>query len=295
MPLQDIISQRILNVYSDQIQKANVNTYEWRTVHGKTKTFQRRYKVRAGDDAPKEHPKLGTRNSTWSAGLSDRLTHGANINGIFYDNKGERIHLTKEQLEEAKQQYSQQSIALASKGPEHKREVDLAAKKKKDAILEHVSKKDPLYLAEVKKLQDVHARLQRDESGRKRRISLQLDQVKSTNKPSGIALALKTIRGDIKEDIDPTLTITSLSSQGKEITVKRHLDDLIASFEKLATNLSVDNKVTIKDISIDDMDEYSIDDFTTKNHIVDPKTHQKIYDRVNKKLSKPVKDEDYDD
>lgn len=287
MSLQDVLSQRILGVYSDQIQKANTYSYEWRTVHGKTGTFQRRYKIKAGTDEPKPGPPaLGTRNTAWSAGLADRLMHGTNVNGIFYDNKGERIHLTKDQLEEAKKQHSQKSVVIQSKGPDEKQRVDKVANDKKNAIMEHASKKDPLYLADVKKHKDIHDKNQRDEPLRKRRISLALESIASTNKPSHILSSLKSLRGDIKNEIDPSFTITTVNKDGKDVTVKRHLDDLITSFEKLAANLSTDNKVKIKKIDMDDMDQYSIDDFEMRNHSIDPATHKKIYEKINKKLQK---------
>lgn len=285
MPLNDILSARILSVYSNQILKANTYTYEWRTVHGKTKSFQRRYKISSGTDEPKSGvPALGTRNSQNSAALSDRLTHGTNINGIFYDIKGERIHLTKEQLAEAKQQYSQQSISPASKGPEYKRDIDKKANERKNAIMDHITKKDPLYLEEAKKLKDTHDKSQRDEEGRKRSLSLALEHIVSTKDALSIHLDLKRIRSNIKDDIDPIFTITTTGKDGKDITVKRPLDNLIDSFDKLSSTPG--SKVHIKKIDMDDLDEYSLNDFEMKNHTIDPKTHQKIYDKVNKKLSK---------
>jgi hypothetical protein len=280
-------SQKILNCYSnveDVIEKAGETTYEWRNVKGKTKTFRRRYKVSiGGEDKKKDTNPLGNRAGKYSAALSDELTHGVLVNGVFYNNRGERIHLSKEQLEEAKKEYSQKAIGIDSKGPNYKKEVNKSTQKRQEEISKQIDVKDPLYKEEVKKLKEKHDKLNGDEEVQKRRVDFLLKSIVTNKGTKHILQNLKSLQSSFAEGIDPTLTIT-VPVKGKDVRVERYLDDLVERFEKIDHD-GVD-KVDIKSIDINDFDEYTIDDFKKHKHKIDPATHKEIYKKINKKLGK---------
>lgn len=283
MTTQEFQSKKILACYTNNLEKGNQYTYEWKTVRGKDRVFQRRYRVKIGseEDFKKEVNPLGSRNTQNSAALSDRLLHGLYLDGNFYDNKGERIHLSDEQLKQAKKEYSQKQLAPQSEGKQGQRSINTGMKEKKDQILSHIQTKDPYYLKHVEKLKNKHEELNNSEEVRRRRVESFLDNITIKSKPSDILQNLKYTRQELHGVVDPTLLIT-IEKDSKETQTTRQLDDLISSFKKMKDEDL--NKVKIKDIKIKDWDQYKIDDFEKREFKMSPQTHKEIYEKINRKL-----------
>lgn len=283
MTFQELQAKKILACYpEDTLEKGY--TFEWRDVHGKTKTFQRRMKVKTGgDDQPVgsgAYNPLGNRGGKHSAELSDKLTHGLLYNGRFYNNAGERIHLSEDQLEQAKKEYSQKGFKTDGEGKELLQSFNNKKIENKDEIIGKIKEKDPQYEKHIEKLKLKHDERQTEDQ-KKETVSKFLESIVDTPNSNQIYSALSSIRSQFNDDIDPTFSVTTKNKENKDVTVERQLDDLLSSFKKITDqNIYSRPQIRISKIEIKDFDEYSDNDFKKKDFSVDSSTHENIYKKI---------------
>lgn len=245
----------------DHIEKATKP--EWRDVHTKYGVHQQRYHVSTDvGEERKKHPFGGDTAS--SAALKDAVFYGIKYNGRYYDSKGDRIPLNKEQEQYANKLYDEKGRLTEGKPPAGmtQEEWDKGNKKialeKRDRLMPIINEKEELYKEELEKLNKRAKKLYQDINYLKNTILTPLTGLDFYENPQLIAKVLSGIDNKLKtkrlKDLSADITI---QYKGKEHKIKRNIQDFVDSL----SNMSKDDKISIKDFKIKELDKLDIEDF----------------------------------
>jgi hypothetical protein len=283
-------ANRILSMYSNADELCKALTSEWGLVHGKTKDFQRRHKVKIKEVEKPEHSRLKG-DGKESADLKDKLFYSIPYRGQFYNSEGERIYLTPTELQHAKEQFgTRDGISALLPTLDEKtnkltetarqRQIDKSAKQLKNSIIEKIEEKDKKYSEHFERKELLHSETQTEEIKRQE-VDNYLQKITETTKTSEINTLLNQVQNNLSDNIDPTLIITTKNSEGKSITVKRQLDDLVKTFNSYSSvNMYSRPSIKIESIVIENFDDYTDTDFKYKKFKIQPTDHNNFYKKL---------------